>query len=129
MEYFDNNEQVQSRKYAFKCHRRSEAGRDLVYPVNAIAFHPVFGTFATGGKRNFVNVSWYTKYMCKPYLHRCITDVLLYFFLCLHFGLSTVVHNAHSEAIAMETMPILGSLQHLQDVQLDAAIMPVLQGN
>ena len=49
MEYFDNNEQVQSRKYAFKCHRRSEAGRDLVYPVNAIAFHPGFGTFATGG--------------------------------------------------------------------------------
>lgn len=50
MEYFDNNEQVQSRKYAFKCHRRSEAGRDLVYPVNAIAFHPSFGTFATGGR-------------------------------------------------------------------------------
>jgi len=49
MEYFDNIEQVQSRKYAFKCHRRSEAGRDLVYPVNAIAFHPIFVTFATGG--------------------------------------------------------------------------------
>ena len=49
MEYFDNSEQAQSRKYAFKCHRRSEAGRDLVYPVNAIAFHPLFGTFATGG--------------------------------------------------------------------------------
>lgn len=49
MEYFDNSEQVQSRKYAFKCHRRSEAGRDVVYPVNSIAFHPVFGTFATGG--------------------------------------------------------------------------------
>ncbi|GJW84417.1 zinc finger, CCHC-type containing protein [Tanacetum coccineum] len=28
--------------YAFKCHRKSEAGRDIVYPVNAIAFHPVF---------------------------------------------------------------------------------------
>lgn len=50
MEYFDNSEQVQTRKYAFKCHRKSEAGRDLVYPVNAIAFHPVFGTFATGGR-------------------------------------------------------------------------------
>lgn len=54
MEYFDNNEQVQSRKYAFKCHRRSEAGRDLVYPVNAIAFHPGFGTFATGGRHSLV---------------------------------------------------------------------------
>ncbi|CAI9271935.1 unnamed protein product [Lactuca saligna] len=28
-------------RYAFKCHRKSEAGRDIVYPVNAIAFHPV----------------------------------------------------------------------------------------
>ncbi|KAM1113631.1 hypothetical protein ACFX2B_045730 [Malus domestica] len=27
--------------FAFKCHRKSEAGRDIVYPVNAIAFHPV----------------------------------------------------------------------------------------
>lgn len=49
MEYFDNSEQVQMKKYAFKCHRRSEAGRDVVFPVNAIAFHPIFGTFATGG--------------------------------------------------------------------------------
>ncbi|XP_050144086.1 uncharacterized protein LOC126619709 isoform X2 [Malus sylvestris] len=24
--------------------RKSEAGRDIVYPVNAIAFHPVYGT-------------------------------------------------------------------------------------
>ena len=49
MEYFDNSEQVQTKKYAFKCHRKSEAGRDVVFPVNAIAFHPIFGTFATGG--------------------------------------------------------------------------------
>lgn len=28
-----------------QCHRSS----DLVYPVNAIAFHPIHGTFATGG--------------------------------------------------------------------------------
>ena len=33
------------KKYAFKCHRVG----DVVYPVNAIAFHPVHGTFATGG--------------------------------------------------------------------------------
>ena len=33
------------KKYAFKCHRVN----DTVYPVNAIAFHPRFGTFATGG--------------------------------------------------------------------------------
>jgi WD40 repeat protein len=33
------------KQYTFKCHRVG----DLVYPVNAIAFHPHFGTFATGG--------------------------------------------------------------------------------
>ncbi|KAJ9175165.1 hypothetical protein P3X46_013744 [Hevea brasiliensis] len=42
--------------YAFKCHRKSEAGRDIVYPVNAIAFHPVYDTFAAGGCDGFVNV-------------------------------------------------------------------------
>lgn len=31
---------VFSHRYAFKCHRKSEAGRDLVFPVNTIAFHP-----------------------------------------------------------------------------------------
>ena len=33
------------KKYAFKCHRQG----DTVYPVNCIAFHPIYGTFATGG--------------------------------------------------------------------------------
>jgi cell cycle arrest protein BUB3 len=33
------------KKYAFKCHRVDST----VYPVNAVAFHPRFGTFATGG--------------------------------------------------------------------------------
>jgi cell cycle arrest protein BUB3 len=50
MEYFDPSEAAQAKKYAFKCHRKSEAGKDTVYPVNAIAFHPVHGTFATGGE-------------------------------------------------------------------------------
>ncbi|KAL3621508.1 hypothetical protein CASFOL_036420 [Castilleja foliolosa] len=54
MEFFDLSEAGQSRKYAFKCHRKSEAGRDIVYPVNAIAL--VYGTFATGGCDGYVNV-------------------------------------------------------------------------
>lgn len=33
------------KKYAFKCHRVN----DTIYPVNDIAFHPIHGTFATGG--------------------------------------------------------------------------------
>ncbi|KAJ4824990.1 hypothetical protein Tsubulata_014365 [Turnera subulata] len=56
MEFFDLSETSQAKKYAFKCHRKSEAGKDIVYPVNAIAFHPVYGTFATGGCDGFVNV-------------------------------------------------------------------------
>lgn len=56
MEFFDLSEASQAKKYAFKCHRKSEAGRDIVYPVNAMAFHPIYGTFATGGCDGFVNV-------------------------------------------------------------------------
>ena len=41
---------VQARRYAFKCHRKSDTGKDTVYPVNALAFHPSFGTFASGGE-------------------------------------------------------------------------------
>lgn len=56
MEFFDPSEEVQAKKYAFKCHRKMENGRDTVYPVNALAFHPIFGTFASGGCDAFVNI-------------------------------------------------------------------------
>lgn len=56
MEYFDPLPEAQRAKYAFKCHRRNEGGRDVVYPVHAIAFHPILGTFATGGGDGVVNV-------------------------------------------------------------------------
>lgn len=49
VEWFDPSNESQSRKYAFKCHRQPVDDVDVVYPVNAIAFHPVHGTFATGG--------------------------------------------------------------------------------
>lgn len=42
-----------NKKYAFKCHRIS----DTIYPVNDIAFHPVHGTFATGGADGSI-VTW-----------------------------------------------------------------------
>ena len=55
VEWFDPSEASQSRKYAFKCHRQSSPeGVDVVYPVNALAFHPVHGTFASGGGDGFV---------------------------------------------------------------------------
>mmetsp|Transcript_17760 Transcript_17760/g.32132 ORF Transcript_17760/g.32132 Transcript_17760/m.32132 type:complete len:348 (-) Transcript_17760:230-1273(-) len=44
---------AEKKKYAFKCHRVG----DTVYPVNSIAFHPRYGTFATGGCEGTV-VTW-----------------------------------------------------------------------
>ncbi|OCK80150.1 mitotic checkpoint protein-like protein BUB3 [Lepidopterella palustris CBS 459.81] len=49
VEWFDPSAESQSRKYAFKCHRQAIDGVDVVYPVNALAFHPIHGTFASGG--------------------------------------------------------------------------------
>ncbi|GAP84721.1 putative mitotic checkpoint protein BUB3 [Rosellinia necatrix] len=56
VEFFDASAESQARKYAFKCHRQTQpagAGTDgptdVVYPVNALAFHPAYGTFASGG--------------------------------------------------------------------------------
>ncbi len=78
MEYFDNSEQVQTKKYAFKCHRRSEAGRDVVFPVNAIAFHPIFGTFATGGMplTDYGFLSIYLNCWALSFLSACIWFIL-----------------------------------------------------
>jgi len=56
IEYFDPAPEVQARKYAFKCHRTTIDGVDTVYPVNTIAFHPKYGTFATGGCDGYVNM-------------------------------------------------------------------------
>lgn len=56
VEWFDP--ELQKKTYAFKCHRdttkvKDEGGNeqevDVIFPVNALAFHPVHGTFATGG--------------------------------------------------------------------------------
>ncbi|KAJ4512267.1 mitotic spindle checkpoint protein Bub3 [Exophiala dermatitidis] len=49
VEWFDPSNESQARKYAFKCHRQPVDDVDVVYPVNALAFHPIHGTFATGG--------------------------------------------------------------------------------
>lgn len=50
MDYFDV--QGPASKFAFRCHREG----DKIYPVNTISFHPVFGTFATGGCDGTVSV-------------------------------------------------------------------------
>jgi cell cycle arrest protein BUB3 len=41
VEYFDPSPEVQSKKYAFKCHRQVHGDTEVVYPVNGLAFNPV----------------------------------------------------------------------------------------
>ena len=52
VEYFE----MPAKSYSFKCHRKDESGQIFVYPVNALAFHKKFGTFASGGSDCLVNV-------------------------------------------------------------------------
>jgi cell cycle arrest protein BUB3 len=58
VEYFDMNPEVQRKKYAFKCHRNKEESNkiEMIYPVNAISFHNIYNTFATGGSDCMVNI-------------------------------------------------------------------------
>eukprot|EP00842_Homolaphlyctis_polyrhiza_P004001 jgi/Hompol1/4601/HPOL_003740-RA len=54
VEYFDLD--AQSKNYSFKCHRQVVDGTELIYPVNTLAYHPVHGTFASGGSDGIVNI-------------------------------------------------------------------------
>lgn len=58
VEYFDPAAEVQAKKYAFKCHRVTDksSGTQTIFPVNAITFHPIWKTFATGGGDGVVNI-------------------------------------------------------------------------
>lgn len=55
MEYLDPNPEVQKKKYAFKCHRLKENNLEQIYPVNAISFHSIHNTFATG--KIYINIA------------------------------------------------------------------------
>jgi cell cycle arrest protein BUB3 len=56
VEFFDASTESQGKKYAFKCHRQVIDGVDTVYPVNAMAFHPVHATFASLGGDAVVSI-------------------------------------------------------------------------
>uniref|UniRef100_K3WCF8 Anaphase-promoting complex subunit 4 WD40 domain-containing protein n=1 Tax=Globisporangium ultimum (strain ATCC 200006 / CBS 805.95 / DAOM BR144) TaxID=431595 RepID=K3WCF8_GLOUD len=57
LEYFgDATNDDKKRSYAFKCHRGKVDDQVVIYPINTIAFHPTFGTFATGGCDGAVNL-------------------------------------------------------------------------
>ncbi|KAJ3010504.1 mitotic spindle checkpoint protein Bub3 [Thoreauomyces humboldtii] len=69
VEFFDPSKEAQAKKYAFKCHRETIDEVEYIYAVNAVAFHPVHGTFATGGSDGTVNV-WdgNNRKRLRPYL-------------------------------------------------------------
>ncbi|KAH9957637.1 WD40 repeat-like protein [Lactifluus volemus] len=56
VEYFDSSSAAQEKKYAFKCHRQTIDDVDHVWPVNALAFHPTYNTFASGGSDATVSI-------------------------------------------------------------------------
>lgn len=69
VEYLDPSPEVQKKKYAFKCHRLKENNIEQIYPVNAISFHNIHNTFATG-------MVWHV------HLHHSMEiTILLYFIL------------------------------------------------
>jgi len=75
VEYLDPNPDIQKKKYAFKCHRIKENGEECIYPVNAIAFHNGYNTFASGGSDGYVNVwdGFNKKRLCQ--FHRYPTSI------------------------------------------------------
>ncbi|KAF8156102.1 WD40-repeat-containing domain protein [Crassisporium funariophilum] len=56
VEYFDPSPASQDKKYAFKCHRQTIGDVDHVWPVNSLAFHPTFNTFASAGSDGTVSI-------------------------------------------------------------------------
>jgi cell cycle arrest protein BUB3 len=55
VEYFDPSSEMQEKKYAFKCHRQTIDDVDHVWPVNALAFHPMCVVLATSLNYRSVN--------------------------------------------------------------------------
>jgi len=56
VEYFDPSPEAQEKKYAFKCHRQTMDDIDHVWPVNSLAFHPIYNTFASAGSDGTVSI-------------------------------------------------------------------------
>lgn len=71
VDYFSSDPEIQKRKFAFKCHRSKENNMELIYPVNAISFHKIFNTFATGGSDGLVNIwdGFNKKRLCQFHLY------------------------------------------------------------
>lgn len=106
VEYLDTDPEVQKKKYAFKCHRLKQDGVENIYPVNAISFHEVHNTFATGGSDGFVNIwdPFNKKRLCQ--FHRYPSDI------------SSLAFNKEGSMIAIASSPT--QVQEGQDKAKDA---------
>uniref|UniRef100_A0A182Q5A0 Mitotic checkpoint protein BUB3 n=1 Tax=Anopheles farauti TaxID=69004 RepID=A0A182Q5A0_9DIPT len=71
LEYFNPSPEWQKKKFAFKCHRAKQNDIEHIYPVNAISFHNVYHTFATGGSDGFVNIwdGFNKKRLCQFHMY------------------------------------------------------------
>ncbi|EPX73040.1 mitotic spindle checkpoint protein Bub3 [Schizosaccharomyces octosporus yFS286] len=49
IEYLNPSPEWQIKNFTFKCHRQIQQQYDIVYPVNALTFHPIHHTLATAG--------------------------------------------------------------------------------
>ncbi|RSH76665.1 uncharacterized protein EHS24_005412 [Apiotrichum porosum] len=56
VEYFDPDPAAQAMKYAFRAHRATVDGAEQVYPINALAYHPIHNTFASGGSDGVLSI-------------------------------------------------------------------------
>ncbi|KAL1405067.1 mitotic spindle checkpoint protein Bub3 [Vanrija albida] len=56
VEYFDPDPAAQAAKYAFRAHRAAVDGVEQVYPINALAYHPIHNTFASGGSDGVLSI-------------------------------------------------------------------------
>eukprot|EP00112_Aurelia_sp_Birch-Aquarium-sp1_P003081 Seg1345.10 transcript_id=Seg1345.10/GoldUCD/mRNA.D3Y31 product="Mitotic checkpoint protein BUB3" protein_id=Seg1345.10/GoldUCD/D3Y31 len=105
VEYFNPDANIQKKKYAFKCHRIKSEGQEQIFPVNAISFHNMHNTFATGGSDGFVNIwdGFNKKRLCQ--FHRYPTSIA-----SLAFS-----HDGTMLAIASSYMYEEGEKEHPED--------------
>ena len=94
VEYLDTDPEIQKKKYAFKCHRLKQENIEHIYPVNAISFHGIHNTFATGGSDGFVNIwdPFNKKRLCQ--FHRYPADI------------SSLAFNKEGNTIAIASSPV-----------------------
>ncbi|VDM84123.1 unnamed protein product [Strongylus vulgaris] len=71
-------EQVRDSPLKF-IYRSKEDGVECIYPVNALAFHPINGTFATGGVL-FISPSRVSMYLFNNFLKVTLRVILSYYF-------------------------------------------------